>query len=313
MLNSQHALLNPTNTNPHTQLPTSTLSNFEIYNCRFLPPTISVSSSLALSGHLLQAPGPYTPSTYTSKTRSCGKTPISEVVRDSLLFNYEDHGSGAWKSPLSVASSGGYVEENFEGEMLALEPFYSAGQPAGAATPQEDSVLNSLDPKDTGSNIENIERRAKASIEKLRHILYSVKTRTPENSGPSEGYWGFHEGIMQFFLAHLLIDQFLVVFFVRDNGLMAQCYLVSMPSSHPCIKLLAIPFCLENDDKEEEFFCDTNQHDLQDKVEIQIQNPLAMRMQLKKESLINKNESCTMNKTYGQPIHNLKHIHTTMQ
>ena len=96
--------------------------------------------------------------------------------------------------------------------MLALEPFYSARQPAGAATPQEDSGFNSLDPEDTSSSIENIERRAKASIEKLRHILYSVKTRTPENSGSSEGYWGFHEGIMHFFPAHLLINQFLVVF-----------------------------------------------------------------------------------------------------
>ena len=60
-------------------------------------------------------------------------------------------------------------------------------------------------------------------------------------------------------------------------------------------------------------FFDTYQHGFQDKVEIQIQNPLAMGIQPRKKSLINENESCTMNKNFGHPIHNLKHIHTTMQ
>ena len=60
-------------------------------------------------------------------------------------------------------------------------------------------------------------------------------------------------------------------------------------------------------------FFDTYQHGFQDKVEIQIQNPLAMGIQPRKKSLINENESCTMNKNFGHPIHNLRHIHTTMQ
>lgn len=209
MLNPQHALLNHTNTNAHMQLPTPTQSNYEIYNCRFLPPTISVTSSLALSGHLLQAPGPYKPSPCTSKTRSCGITPSPEVVRDSLPLHYADRSVGGWKSPLSATSSGGNIEDKPEGEMPALGPFYS---PTGATTPQEDSGFNSSDPEDTNSSIENIERRAKASIEKLRHILYSVKTRAPENSSSLQGYWRLRKEFCIFFHAHLLINQFLVVF-----------------------------------------------------------------------------------------------------
>lgn len=127
--------------------------------------------------------------------------------------------------------------------MLALEPFYSAGQPAGAATPQEDSGFNSLDPKDTGSSIEHIERRAKASIEKLRHILYSVKTRTPENSSSSEGFWGFHEGIMQFFLPRLLINQFLLCFCEgqRTNGSMLPFHHAKFSLMHQTIAHTILP------------------------------------------------------------------------
>jgi hypothetical protein len=89
-----------------------------------------------------------------------------------------------------VFSSGGYTEEKFEEEEILL-----------AKENAECCFLSPSIPKLSGQqqseacSIEKIEQRAKASLEKLRNILYAVKTRTPDPTTlPSEYHDSYEQG-----------------------------------------------------------------------------------------------------------------------
>jgi len=140
------------------------------------PGIIPVSSSLALSTSLLQAVGPMKALSYAQRvmTRASDVTSLanSDICKD--MFNDQIS-----KQHSFVTTTKNYkIEENFGEEMPTIT--LESKMPNSPCEQKDDS-------KDTTLNLEKIEERAKASIEKLRHILLRVKTRSPESSNtPSE-------------------------------------------------------------------------------------------------------------------------------
>jgi small-conductance mechanosensitive channel len=151
LLNPQHALFN-LSVNPTSSYAVSSPLD---QNQNFQPPGIPVSSSLALSSSLLQAAGPLKALSYAQRARAR----VSNVTSPASSETCKD-------------------KDKAEEEMPTLAP--ESDRSTSPSERQEDS-------EDTSLNLEKIERRAKASIEKLRHILLRVKTRSPEGSNaPSE-------------------------------------------------------------------------------------------------------------------------------
>ena len=190
LLNPQHALFNlPIN-------PTLSYTSSSLFdqNHNFHPPNIPISSSLALSSSLLQVARPLKALSYAQRTRARAHNITSPTSSEVCKDKYNDQ-SSRWKNSLTTTKI--YkAQENFEEEMptLALESELFTSSREG----QEDS-------KDTTLNLEKIECRAKASIEKLRHILLRVKTRSPEDSNtPSERSHKTYEDGMSFSTTTLL-------------------------------------------------------------------------------------------------------------
>lgn len=173
LLTPQHASFN------HYISPTS--SSYAIpsifdQNQKFQPPTIPVSSSLALSSSLLQVVGPLKALSYAQRARARASNVTSPTNSDNCKDKYNDQGSRKYSF---VTATKNYKEQEIFGEEMprVAQEFDAPNSPCE----QRD------DSKDTTLNLEKIERRAKESIEKLRHILLRVKTRSPENSStPSQ-------------------------------------------------------------------------------------------------------------------------------
>ena len=161
LLNPQHALFN-LSVNPTSSYAVSSPLD---QNQNFQPPGIPVSSSLALSSSLLQAAGPLKALSYAQRARARVSNVTSPASSETCKDKYNDQ---------RAATKTDKAEE----EMPTLAP--ESDRSTSPSERQEDS-------EDTSLNLEKIERRAKASIEKLRHILLRVKTRSPEGSNaPSE-------------------------------------------------------------------------------------------------------------------------------
>lgn len=204
LLNPQNALTNHNSAHSFSLSSPSTHPTLELR--RHLPPPVCVSSSLALSGSLLQALGPIQSAPCTPRGRPCDDIAHSEI-RYNPLFKNEDRARG-WKTFSNATSSGGHIEERSEEEMPPPtptpdnDPYSPRLQLTGTTTPQGNSPEGD-GAVETTSSIEIIERRAKASIEKLRHILYTVKTRSPDNSVSSAGFHRFEEGMLNYLLSSL--------------------------------------------------------------------------------------------------------------
>ncbi|XP_073386742.1 uncharacterized protein [Physcomitrium patens] len=149
-------------------------------------PGIPVSSSLALSTSLLQAAGSLEALSYLQRTKTGTHSPASVTqsahVQSPKNFdvskrNCNDHNSRRARQSHGTKTSG--IGEDFGEEM----PSESRKYPS----PHEHDDFNRKNVEDTALNLEKIEHRAKASIEKLRHILLRVKTRSPkDSSSPTE-------------------------------------------------------------------------------------------------------------------------------
>jgi hypothetical protein len=168
LLNPQHALFN-LSVNPTSSYAVSSPLD---QNQNFQPPGIPVSSSLALSSSLLQAAGPLKALSYAQRARARVSNVTSPASSETCKDKYNDQRAG-WQDSLTATKT-----DKAEEEMPTLAP--ESDRSTSPSERQEDS-------EDTSLNLEKIERRAKASIEKLRHILLRVKTRSPEGSNaPSE-------------------------------------------------------------------------------------------------------------------------------
>lgn len=171
LLTPQHALFN-LSVNPTSAHAVS--FPFD-QNQNFQPTGIPVSSSLALSSSLLQAAGPLKALSYAQRPRARASNITSPASSEICKDKYNDQSEPGWHNFVTETNTDYKAEEKFGDEMPTLGP--ESDRSTSPSERQEDS-------EDTSLNLDKIERRAKASIEKLRHILLRVKTRSPEGSNP---------------------------------------------------------------------------------------------------------------------------------